>query len=112
MVRLPQPILTNRQLDILCNIRYKGFNTIKLPMVFEASKGAEGLKEALDNLCHMAEQSVNDGINYIILSDRGVDENMQPYHLCSRLVPCIITLYRYKNVWRRRLWLRAVKRVR
>lgn len=74
MVRLPQPILTNRQLDILCNIRYKGFNTIKLPMVFEASKGAEGLKKALDNLCHMAEQSVNDGINYIILSDRGVDE--------------------------------------
>lgn len=74
MVRLPQPILTNRQLDILCNIRYKGFNTIKLPMVFEASKGAEGLKEDLDNLCHMAEQSVNDGINYIILSDRGVDE--------------------------------------
>ena len=74
MVRLPQPILTNRQLDILCNIRYKGFNTIKLPMVFESSKGAEGLKEALDNLCHMAEQSVNDGINYIILSDRGVDE--------------------------------------
>lgn len=74
MVRLPQPILTNRQLDILCNIRYKGFNTIKLPMVFETSKGAEGLKEALDNLCHMAEQSVNDGINYIILSDRGVDE--------------------------------------
>lgn len=74
MVRLPQPILTNRQLDILCNIRYKGFNTIKLPMVFEASKGAEGLKEALDNLCHMAEQSVNDGTNYIILSDRGVDE--------------------------------------
>lgn len=73
MVRLPQPILTNRQLDILCNIRYKGFNTIKLPMLFESAKGAEGLKEALDKLCHMAEQSVNDGINYIILSDRGVD---------------------------------------
>ena len=74
MVRLPQPILTNRQLDILCNIRYKGFNTIKLPMLFEVEKGAEGLKEALDNLCKMAEQSVNDGVNYIILSDRGVDE--------------------------------------
>jgi glutamate synthase (NADPH/NADH) large chain len=74
MVRLPQPILTNRQLDILCNIRYKGFNTIKLPMLFDVEKGAEGLKEALDNLCKMAEQSVNDGVNYIILSDRGVDE--------------------------------------
>ena len=31
MVRLPHPILTNTQLDILCNIRYKGFNTVKLP---------------------------------------------------------------------------------
>lgn len=31
MVRLPHPILTNTELDILCNIRYKGFNTVKLP---------------------------------------------------------------------------------
>ena len=37
MVRLPQPILTNTQLDILCNIRYKGFKTIKLPMTFSIS---------------------------------------------------------------------------
>ena len=74
MVRLPHPILTNTQLDILCNIRYKGFNTIKLPMLFKASEGSEGLKEALDDLCHEAEQSVDDGYNYIILSDRDVDE--------------------------------------
>lgn len=39
MVRLPHPILTNTQLDILCNIRYKGFKTVKLPMLFEAAKG-------------------------------------------------------------------------
>ena len=31
MVRLPHPVLNNRQLDILYNIRYKGFKTIKLP---------------------------------------------------------------------------------
>lgn len=36
MVRLPHPILTNTQLDILCNIRYKGFNTVKLPMILSA----------------------------------------------------------------------------
>ena len=74
MVRLQHPILTNSQLDILCNIRYKGFNTIKLPIVFERSKGDKGLREALDNLCHQAEKSVDDGYNYIILSDRDVDE--------------------------------------
>ena len=74
MVRLPHPILTNTQLDILCNIRYKGFNTVKLPILFECSKGGEGLREALTDLCKKAEKSVEDGFNYIILSDRDIDE--------------------------------------
>ena len=43
MVRLPHPVLNNTQLDILCNIRYKGFNTVKLPILFEVSKGKAGL---------------------------------------------------------------------
>ena len=73
MVRLPHPVLNNTQLDILCNIRYKGFNTVKLPMLFEVSRGKAGLQEALTQLCKKAEESVNDGVNYIILSDRGVD---------------------------------------
>ncbi len=73
MVRLPHPILTNTQLDILCNIRYKGFNTVKLPIVFECDKGEDGLREVLDDLCKQAERSVDDGYNYIILSDRDID---------------------------------------
>ena len=88
MVRLPQPVLTNTQLDILCNIRYKGFKTKKLAMVFEMSDetrrktgghsgsdaDAERLRQALDDLCHQAEASVDEGVNYIILSDRDLDE--------------------------------------
>ncbi len=74
MVRLPHPILNNTQLDILCNIRYKGFNTIKLPMLFETAGGVESLRESLERLCHEAEKSVDDGYNYIILSDRDVDD--------------------------------------
>ncbi|MBO6060389.1 MAG: glutamate synthase large subunit [Bacteroidaceae bacterium] len=74
MVRLPQPVLTNTQLDILCNIRYKGFNTQKLPILFEIEKGEGGLRQALDNLCRKAEASVDAGVNYIILSDREIDE--------------------------------------
>lgn len=70
MVRLPHPILNNTQLDILCNIRYKGFNTVKLPMLFDAARGAEGLREALNELCKKAEAAVDEGVNYIILSDR------------------------------------------
>ena len=78
MVRLAHPILTNTQLDILCNIRYKGFKSVKLPMLFEVSQGCEGLKTALDRLCMQAEQSVADGVNYIILSDKDVDETHAP----------------------------------
>ena len=54
MVRLPQPVLTNTQLDILCNIRYKGFNTRKLPILFEMTQGESGLRQALEDLCKKA----------------------------------------------------------
>ena len=74
MVRLPQPVLTNTQLDILCNIRYKGFKTKKLSILFEMNKSEEGLRQALDDLCKEAEASVDEGVNYIILSDRDIDE--------------------------------------
>ena len=81
MVRLPQPVLTNTQLDILCNIRYKGFKTKKLSMAVEtptsAPEGAamdlkaeEALRQALDKLCKDAEMAVEDGFNYIILTDK------------------------------------------
>ena len=73
MVRLNHPILSNTQLDILCNIRYKGFKTVKLPMLFEVAKGKAGLQEALAHLCKMAEESVTEGVNYIVLTDREVD---------------------------------------
>ena len=85
MVRLPQPVLTNTQLDILCNIRYKGFKTIKLPMTFETqahpqplstgggleyAHAGEDLRTALDKLCKDAEKAVDEGYNYIILTDK------------------------------------------
>ena len=73
MVRLPQPVLTNTQLDILCNIRYKGFKTTKLPILFDIEKGESGLRSALDSLCKEAENSVDEGVNYIILTDRDID---------------------------------------
>ena len=74
MVRLPHPVLNNTQLDILCNIRYKGFNTIKLPMIFEVAKGKAALQEAIHDLCRKAEASVDEGVNYIVLTDEGIDE--------------------------------------
>lgn len=76
MVRLQCPILTNTQLDILCNIRYKGFKTVKLPMLFDASQGEAGLREALERLCKEAARAVSEGANYLVLTDRNVDASM------------------------------------
>ncbi len=76
MVRLQCPILTNTQLDILCNIRYKGFKTVKLPMLFDALQGEAGLREALDRLCKEAARAVSEGANYLVLTDRNVDVSM------------------------------------
>ncbi|MCM1029547.1 MAG: glutamate synthase large subunit [Pseudoflavonifractor sp.] len=95
MVELNRPILSNRELDILCNLRYKGFVTHKLPMTFERALGPEGLRRAIARLCRMAEDAVDEGCNYIILSDRDVDAANAPipsllatsavhHHLISR----------------------------
>lgn len=42
-------------------------------MLFEVSKRKAGLQEALNRLCKMAEESVTEGVNYIVLTDREVD---------------------------------------
>lgn len=78
MVELKRPILTNQELDILCNLRYKGFNTRKLAMTFPVKDGAAGMKSAIDRLCAEAEKAVDEGCNYIVLSDRGVDAENAP----------------------------------
>src|SRR5574344_474277 len=47
-------------------------------MLFGPSEGPAALEKAVDELCHKAEQAVNDEYHYIILSDRGVDETHVP----------------------------------
>ena len=78
MVELKRPILTNNELDILCNLRYKGFNTRKVQMTFDVNDGVDGLKKGIELLCAEAEKAVDEGCNYIVLTDRGVDANHAP----------------------------------
>ncbi|MFR9590773.1 MAG: glutamate synthase large subunit [Rikenellaceae bacterium] len=72
MVHMKQPILTNRDIDILRHIDYKGFRTKTLDMTFEVKDGAEGMTAAIERLCSEAAEAVDGTCNYIILSDRGV----------------------------------------
>jgi glutamate synthase (NADPH/NADH) large chain len=78
MVRFRNPVISNTYFQIVKNLRYKGFSAANLLLHFEAGRGAEGLRDAVDQLCKDAEKAVDDGKNYIILSDRGISENAAP----------------------------------
>ncbi|MDD4199139.1 MAG: glutamate synthase large subunit [Paludibacter sp.] len=78
MVKLKSPVLTNTQFDILLHLQYKGFSTAVLPMLFKAKDGKKGLEKAVKELCLAVEKAVDDGKNYIVLSDRGVDGENAP----------------------------------
>ena len=78
MVRFRNPVISNTYFEVVKNLRYKGFSAGNLKMHFNASKGAEGLRAAVDQLCLDAEKAVDEGKNYILLSDRGIDENTAP----------------------------------
>ncbi len=78
MVKFKSPIINNTYFDIVKNLKYKGFSNVVLPMHFDASKGREGLEAALEELCAAAEKGVDDGKNYLILTDRGISADMAP----------------------------------
>ena len=78
MVRFSNPVISNTYFEVVKNLRYKGFSAGNLKMHFEAARGAEGLKSAVDQLCIDAEKAVDEGKNYIILSDRDIDEKTAP----------------------------------
>ncbi len=78
MVKFKSPVITNTQFQVLKNLQYKGFATVIIPMLFNASEGAAGLEKSMEELCNAAEKAVDDGKNYIILSDRGVNKEKAP----------------------------------
>ena len=78
MVRFKNPVITNTYFQIVRNLRYKGFSAANLQLLFDASGGASALQNAVDKLCVDAEKAVDEGKNYIILSDRGITEKLAP----------------------------------
>jgi glutamate synthase (NADPH/NADH) large chain len=78
MVRFRNPVISNTYFQVVKNLRYKGFSAANLWLHFDAKKGAEGLENALEKLCIDSEKAVDEGKNYIILSDRGITESLAP----------------------------------
>ncbi len=77
-IRVKQPILTNADLQKIREINDPNFKSKTLRMLFRVAEGPEGLGAAVDDLCRQASQAIREGYKFLILSDRGVNEDYAP----------------------------------
>jgi len=77
-LRLPHPILSNRDLEKLRRVSSGDLLATTLPALFRAEDGEKGLRHALDDLSLRASRSVESGYTLLIISDRGVDATYAP----------------------------------
>ncbi len=76
LIRLPHPILSDRELEKLREIDQPGFSARTLSLLFPAGTGPGSLEAALDQLFESADRAIETGHNILILSDRGVSRDL------------------------------------
>src|SRR3989449_5321791 len=77
-IKVLQPILTNADLEKIRQIADPHFKSKTLRLLFRVAEGPDGLGAAVDDLCQQASQAIEDGYKFLILSDRGVNEEWAP----------------------------------
>src|SRR3569833_4071817 len=77
-VVLQHPILKNHQLERLRSIDTGMFHAKTLQTYYNADGNPGSLQRGLDRLCRYAEDSVDDGFEVLILSDRAIDSEHAP----------------------------------
>ncbi len=77
-IQLVSPVITNEELGKLRALDRPGFKSATLPILYEVDGGGTALENALEELCAGADRLMADGVNILILSDRGLDEKMAP----------------------------------
>jgi glutamate synthase (NADPH/NADH) large chain len=77
-LKLPHPILSNRDLEKLRRVSSGDLLATTLPALFRAADGEAGLRSALDELSARAAHAVFSGYTLLIISDRGVDSTYAP----------------------------------
>jgi glutamate synthase (NADPH/NADH) large chain/glutamate synthase (ferredoxin) len=77
-IKVQQPILTNADLQKIREIADAHFKSKTLRMLFRVAEGPDGLGAAVDDLCKQASQAIKEGYTFLILSDRGVNEEWAP----------------------------------
>lgn len=84
-LKLPHPILSNRDLAKLKEMDYKGWQTATIDITFPIAEGTAGMQAALDRICSEASAAIAAGKSLIILSDRAISASQMPL---SSLIAC------------------------
>jgi len=77
-IKIEQPILSNGDLEKIRQIDHPHFSTRTLPTVFPVAEGADGMERALERLCQEAAAAIDQGINFLVLSDRNTGPDHVP----------------------------------
>ncbi len=77
-IKLKSSVITNEELARIRDVDMPGFKTRVVPIVYPVADGAKGLDKALNEVCKAADQAIEEGYTFILLSDRSVDENHAP----------------------------------
>lgn len=78
LLKLPRPILANRDVNCLCTSKVENFQARRIVAEFSASGGGRELRLALESVCEQAERAVLDGKSVIILSDKNLSYGYAP----------------------------------
>ena len=78
LIKLKSPLLNNDELEKLRELDIRGIKSATLPILFNPDKSGVGLKEAMKDLCQRASKLVWEGVNILILSDRGINPEEAP----------------------------------
>jgi glutamate synthase domain-containing protein 2/glutamate synthase domain-containing protein 1/glutamate synthase domain-containing protein 3 len=78
LIELKSPILTNEEFAKLKHLDLPGFKSATIPILFKVSDGPAGLEKAMTDLRSKVSQSIRDGFNVVVLSDRGVNQEWAP----------------------------------
>ena len=77
-LKLPHPIVRNRDLEKLRRVSQGDFLATTLSALFPVAEGEKGLARSLDGICRRASLAIQNGYTILILSDRGMDQDYAP----------------------------------
>jgi glutamate synthase (NADPH/NADH) large chain len=77
-LRIQNPVISNADLEKIRSIDIESFKAETIEILYSKSKGLNGLEDALDNIVIQVEKALEKKNNIIILSDRGISQELAP----------------------------------